>query len=471
MDIEGVSAMPSAPANPNQTTWPQDQRLENNQPKKPSLFPAPSSMFWAGFLIRVLYITIIHTYRIRPQEDHLQFGWEMGRIARALATGFGYADPFTGHSGPTAWSPPLYPLLITGVFKIFGVYTAASAWVLLVINSIFSAATSSVIYEIAARCFHHTGRARKIALWSGWLWALYPAAMQFAVRWIWDMCITAFLFSKILVIALRARSVGEETSLPESSSQGQTTKRWAAFGLLSGLIVLLNSTILLFLPACGLWMLVGAFKAKAPIVPSLLRASLACVLALACIAPWMIRNYTVFHAFIPMRGNLGAELHQSVLKEHEGFPWGATIPVCDVCPVFLQYRQMGEYAYVQHEGELAKQEIRAHKLRFVEYTLKRFFFFWVSVPKPPEHGFLNEAIREANYFFLNLASLLGLALALKQRIPGAVLFAWAFALVPLTYYFITVQARFRHPLEPIMVILMVFLFQSATKREKPVPSN
>ena len=173
-------------------------------------FRAPSAMFWAGLLIRVLYITIVHTYRIRPEEDHLQFGWEMGRIARALATGFGYADPFTGHSGPTAWSPPLYPLLIAAVFKIFGVYTAASAWVLLTINSIFSAATSSVIYEIAARCFHRTGRARKIALWSGWLWALYPAAMQFAVRWIWDMCLTAFLFSKIfVVVALRVRGVGE----------------------------------------------------------------------------------------------------------------------------------------------------------------------------------------------------------------------------------------------------------------------
>jgi hypothetical protein len=44
-------------------------------------------------------------------------------------------------------------------------------------------------------------------------------------------------------------------------------------------------------------------------------------------------------------------------------------------------------------------------------------------------------------------------------------------MVPLTYYFITVQARFRHPLEPIMTILAVFLFQSATKRQKPVLSN
>ncbi len=427
-------------------------------------FRAPSAMFWAGLLIRVLYITIVHTYRIRPEEDHLQFGWEMGRIARALATGFGYADPFTGHSGPTAWSPPLYPLLIAAVFKVFGVYTAASAWVLLTINSIFSAATSSVIYEIAARCFHRTGRSRKIALWSGWLWALYPAAMQFAVRWIWDMCLTAFLFSKIFVVALRVRGIGEQAP----DSKGSTTIRWAAFGLLAGAVALLNSTLLLFLPVCGLWMLIGVLKAKAPVGPTLARGALACAVTLACLAPWTIRNYTVFHTFIPMRGNLGAELHQSILPENGGFPWGATIPVCDVCPVFQQYRQMGEAAYVRHEGDLAKQEIAAHKLRFIEYSLKRFYFFWVSVPKPPEKGVFIEAMREANYFFLNLASLLGLALALKNRIPGAVLFAWAFALVPFTYYLITVQARFRHPLEPIMLILAVYLFQSARNRRNNV---
>jgi hypothetical protein len=432
-------------------------------------------MFWAGFLIRVLYITLVHTYRIRLGEDNLQFGWEMGRIARALVTGFGYADPFTGHSGPTAWSPPLYPLLMAGVFKLFGVYTAKSAWVLLTINSVFSAATSSVIYEIAARCFHKTGskQGRKVALWSGWIWALYPAAMQYAVRWIWDMCISAFLFSKIITIALRVRGVGEEdsrTSQSTAKNQPRTTFLWASFGVLSGLVALLNSTLLIFLMVCGLWMLWGAFKTKAQILPTLLRGGLACILVIATLAPWMIRNWNVFHAFIPMRGNLGAELYQSTLPEHQGFPWGATIPVCEPCPVFQQYRQMGEYAYVKQQDALAKQQIRTHKLRFVEYSLKRFYFFWDSVPKPIEHGVLNETFRVLDYSFVSLAGLLGLILALKQRIPGAVLFAWAFALVPLTYYFVTVQARFRHPLEPLLTILAVYLFQSAT-RSKPKPSR
>jgi hypothetical protein len=429
---------------------------------KSSLFRAPSSMFWVGFLIRVLYITLAHTYRIRLGQDHLQFGWEMGRISRSLVTGFGYADPFTGHSGPTAWVPPLYPLLLAGVFKVFGVYTVKSAWVILTINSIFSAATSSVIYEIAARCFNSldSNRARKIALWSGWLWALHPAAMQYAVRWVWDMAITAFLFSKVIVLALRVRGIGEDTP----AAKTQTTSRWAMFGILSGMIGLLNSTLLLFVPVCGIWMLLGTAKNKMVLRRSLVKAIMAGALFVACLAPWMWRNWTAFHAFVPIRGNFGAELHASVAEGYNGFTLGSRIPVCEVCPEYIEYKRMGELAYVRHEGQLAQQYIRSHKLQFAQLAVKRFYFYWISVPHPIEFGVWNEVFRVLNYSFLSLAALLGLALALKQRIPGAVLFAWAFALLPLVYYFVTVQARFRHPLEPIMTILAVFLFQSATSR-------
>jgi len=160
---------------------------------------------------------------------------------------------------------------------------------------------------------------------------------------------------------------------------------------------------------------------------------------------------------------LGAELHDSVLDSYNGFTVGTRVPVCDVCPDYLEYKNMGEYAYVQREGKLAREHIRTHKLRFFELALKRIYFYWVSVPKPVEKGVLNEAFRVLNYSFVSLAALLGLALALKQRIPGANLFAWAFTLLPLTYYFVTVQARFRHPLEPLMTILAVYLFQSATR--------
>ena len=206
-------------------------------------------IFWVAFAVRVLYITLAHTYHIRPAQDHFQFGWEMGRVARALATGHGYANPFVGHTGPTAWVPPLYPLLLAGVFKLFGVYTALSAWVILTINSVFSAATAPLIYRISTRCYN-----RKVAVWSAWIWALYPAAMQYAVRWVWEMSLTAFLFTAVLLLALRMKHIGEVNPEPRR----QTTPQWLLFGSLWGLIALLNPTLLLFLPACGIWILTSA---------------------------------------------------------------------------------------------------------------------------------------------------------------------------------------------------------------------
>jgi hypothetical protein len=443
--------------------------MQKSQTPNPAhLFRAPLSIFWVGLLVRVLYITLAHTYRIRLSQDHLQFGWEMGRIARALVTGFGYADPFTGHTGPTAWVPPLYPLLIAGIFKVFGVYTAKSAWVILTINSVFSAATALLVYEVAARCFHATAKGARVAFWSGWLWALHPAIIQYAVHWVWDMALTAYFFSWILVLTLRLRAIGDP-----SDTHPQTTRRWLLFGLLWGLLALCNSTPLLFLPACGLWVLIRAWKTPA-FLPSMGKAALSVVVFCCCLSPWMIRNYQVFHALIPMRGNLGAELHQSILEQNDGFPWGATIPVADHDPTYLKYKSMGEYAYVQQEDALAKQAISHHKRRFFRFALKRVYFFWVSVPHPFEHGVKGvfiEMAREINFCFLSLSGLLGLALTLKNRIPAAGLFLWAFLLIPLTYYFITVQARFRHPLEPLIIIFTCYLFLSATPRRTRVPAS
>src|ERR1700761_3144801 len=137
----------------------------------------PWRMFLVGFAVRVLYITLARSYHVRPLEDHFQFGWEIGRIARALVTGYGYADPFTGHTGPTAWSPPLYPLILAGVFRVCGVYTPLAGWSILVVNSFFSAAIAPAVYEIAERCYGDAARTlnrgRDGALGSGWVWALY----------------------------------------------------------------------------------------------------------------------------------------------------------------------------------------------------------------------------------------------------------------------------------------------------------
>ena len=124
--------------------------------EKPSLPPIPRSVFWLvlwSFVLQVAMIGVFREYRTRPQEDHFAFGWEMGRVARSVALGQGFSNPYGGNTGPTAWEPPLYPYLMAGVFKLFGIYTYASAWVLLMINSLFAALTTIPIFLIARRTF------------------------------------------------------------------------------------------------------------------------------------------------------------------------------------------------------------------------------------------------------------------------------------------------------------------------------
>ena len=269
--------------------------------------------------MRVLYILLAHTFKIRPSDDHFEFGWEMGRIGRALATGYGYSDPFTGHTGPTAWTPPLYTLLIGGVFKLFGVYSRMSAFVLLTINSLLSAWTAVLVWEIALRCCN-----RRVALWSGWLWALYPAAMQYAVRWVWEMSATAAVFTAILVLTLRMRGVGD------NQPAKQVWQQWAVFGLLWGILALLNPTPLLMLPVTALYAL---FAPGDPTLASqrwgtrLRHAALATLMFVLVLAPWTARNVAVFHRFIPLRDNFGAENYEGNSPWSTGFPWGRTVPL------------------------------------------------------------------------------------------------------------------------------------------------
>ena len=399
---------------------------------------APWSIFWVAFAVRVLYLTLAHTYRIRAYDDHMLFGEEMGRIARALATGYGFSDPFRGHTGPTAWVGPLFPLLLGGVFKLFGVFTPLSAWVILTLDSLFSALTALAIWEIAALCFD-----QKVAQWSAWIWALYPAAMQYAVRWVWDTSLTTFLFSWVFVVALRMR-------------YGATPARWALLGVLWGLTALSNPALLIFLPACGLWILAGTLDWKRQAGGVLLAA----VLFTACLGPWTWRNWEVFHHFVPARGNFGAELYlgngpgaTGLLMEHDH-------PIQAPSQLRL-YTRLGEIPYSKMRGEQAMAVIHSNPMLFVGNTLKRVFFFWAGVPHPSSKTEWVEYARSLNFIFGSVCGLLGLALALHRKVPAAWLFAWAFLLLPLVYYAVAAHARFRHPLEPLIVVLGVYLFQSA----------
>ena len=197
-----------------------------------------TSLFWMvviAFTLRVGAIVVMHSYRFRAAEANFGFGWEMGRVARAIAAGEGFSNPFHAVTGPTAWEPPLYPYLIAGVFKVFGIYSKASAFVLLTLNSLFSSVTCIPIFLIAKRCF-----GEKVAVSSAWTWALLPYVMYWCTRWVWETSLSALLLALIFLLTLEMEE--KDGLMP-----------WVCFGLL-WVIAALNSPVLLsFLPVSAMW--------------------------------------------------------------------------------------------------------------------------------------------------------------------------------------------------------------------------
>jgi hypothetical protein len=417
----------------------------------------PWRLFWLALAVRLAVIALCHYYRLNPEDDHFHFGAEMGRIARALATGRGYADPFLGQTGPTAWVTPLFPLILSGIFKVFGVYSTLSAWAVLSFDSLLNALMIPLIWETGERCF-----GTRTARWSGWIWALYPAAMQYAVKWIWETTLTVFLFQLALVIALRVgcvRACGEQPLLEPRRPDGPSWSRWLGFGLVWGLMALSNPGLLLFLPVCGIWMLARSGNSWPKHLPKAIAAGL---VFLALIAPWSWRNERAFHQFVLLRTNFGAEFYMANGPGATGIMMLYNHPTKNFGQ-FELYRQMGELRYSAWRGELAKQAIRADVPRFLRLCLTRIYFFWFGVPNADFSPLANFG-RGLNYGFTSLAGLLGLALVLRRRVTGAGLFAAAFLLLPAAYYIVTAHARFRHPLEPLITLLGVYLFQQAERR-------
>lgn len=450
-------------------------------------FRAPLVIFWVGFGVRLLAILIGHTYRIRPIGDHFDFGFEAGRIARSVVTGHGYGNPFNGWSGPTAWLPPLYPLLLALCFKLFGVYSRGAALAIMALDSVFSALIAPAIYEIAARCIDAAGFVRRgsskaapVALWSASIWALYPAAMQYAIHWVWEMSLSACLFTWALVIALRLQQVGEvpldpaATPATEAAVASPLFGLWVAFGALWGCIALSNASLLLLFPASLVWVFWPSLRRRNRGLSKALVGALVASLTFGLVlTPWVVRNERALHAFVPTRANFGIEFwHSTQFAMYGPLPWGVAMPMSSHEREFQRYVQWGEVRYAREKGEMGKRNLRARPDLFARYTLERIQFFWFCTPHPPERHPVLEYLRVLQYAATSLAGLLGLALMLRRRVPGVGLFALAFLCVPLVYYAVTVQPRFRHPLEPLITICAVFLFRSAegvTRKRTDLP--
>jgi 4-amino-4-deoxy-L-arabinose transferase-like glycosyltransferase len=393
--------------------------------------------------LQIAAIGLLHQYRFRPAEDHFAFGWEMGRVGRSIALGQGFSNPYGDSTGPTAWEPPLYPYLIGGVFKLFGVYSTASAWVLLTINSLFTALTAIPIFFIARRTM-----GEKVARWSAWTWALLPYAMYWSIHWVWDTTLGPLLLTLIFLVSLELEA-------------WSVWKGWVSYGVLWGLGALSNPSMLAFLPFSGLWIWYRRHRRGLPSLPGVVLAS---AVFFACLTPWLARNYQTFGRFVFIRDDFGLQFRLGNGPYADGRLMAYLQPNLNVLE-FEKFRRLGELAYAEACKRQAFDWIRENPRRFAEISLKRFVYYWAGVPKESESTALFD-FRNSLFLATSVLAIWGLARAIRKKKPGAWLFLLLVLSYPTTYYFVFPHARYRHPIEPELLILIVFLISEAGTPQK-----
>ncbi|HZR32009.1 MAG TPA: glycosyltransferase family 39 protein [Terriglobales bacterium] len=414
-----------------------------------SFFRSPVFIVLVALLLRLAVIGIGHTYRITPRRDHFQFGWEMGRIARSLAAGQGFASPTDLPTGPSAWEAPLYPYLMAGVFKLFGAYSSASGFVILAINSVFSALTCLTIYGIGMRLFGPIP-----ANWAAWTWALFPYAIYWPVRVVWETSLSAFLLSLVFLLSLR---------LVKESRRSD----WLTLGVLWGLIALTNPTMLSFLPFSLGWIW---WKLRVLGKKPTLNVALVLVLCVAVMAPWLARNYLVFGRFIFVRDNFGMELHLAN-NEVSGGKWTRSEHPGNDPQQMKKFQEVGELPYMQAEQRAAFDFIRAHPGQFLRYCSQRAVYFWIGNPQETLVGSWNLGLARHLAFFLSAAAaFVGLWLCFRNQVPCTFLFACLMILFPIPYYIAHPSPRYRHAIEPEMVLLIVYALWQARGCRIEIPN-
>jgi hypothetical protein len=227
--------------------------------------------------------------------------------------------------------------------------------------------------------------------------------------------------------------------------------RW---GGIWGLLALTSPSALAVLPFLAVWLIYRRARAgRRWFVPNLAAAAVFVVI----VSPWFIRNYELFHRFIPFRDNMGLVLRLGTKGEglhwahYEFGPWHNQAE-------WDEYKQLGELRYMEHKGQQANESIRAYPGWFVWTSARRAFYLWTGYWSLDRAYLKEEPLDPPNIFLcttLTIFALLGLRNALRRDLGAHLPYALVLFAFPLVYYITSPEVYYRRPIDPFFVILAV----------------
>jgi 4-amino-4-deoxy-L-arabinose transferase-like glycosyltransferase len=185
---------------------------------------------------------------------------------------------------PTATIPPVYPLFLFAVYAVFGDSINTVLWIEL-LQVFLSGISCAIIYHLVSLTFK-----RKVALFSGILFAVYPMFIYLPGQI--SSANVYILINLALMYCLIKGKNAQETGL------------FYCAGILYGILLLSRTQTIVYLPFIVLWIFLYVREHM------LHRVGVFLVMALIVLAPWMYRNYRVFNTLVPLTTQSGYNLWQ-----------------------------------------------------------------------------------------------------------------------------------------------------------------
>jgi 4-amino-4-deoxy-L-arabinose transferase-like glycosyltransferase len=419
------------------------------------IFGAAKSLWLIVLVALIARLYFVYDFEVgvpRQAVSTIPFLFEVGNIAHSLATGHGFGSPFRAATGPTAWMTPLFPALLACIFRVFGSYTF-HAWLAVAIFNIFCCTAATIpVFLIGTRI-----GGKSVGAGAAWLWAIFPNAILLPVESMWDASLSALLAITILWATLALDDSGR-------------IRNWCAYGLLWGVALMTNATLGALLPFLLGWLTYRAYKTDPR---CLLKAAASVVVVILCCVPWTIRNYAVFHTFVPLRSVLGLQLWLGNNDHTQDIFRG------DLHPIYnsqerAHYVDVGEIAYMHEKKDEAVRYMLAHPSREAHLVFRRFISIWAGGTPYPLADFVESSSWWFRYVVaFNLLAALGALGGIIILFWRRSIYAFPVAVFPVVYpcaFYLTLSLpRYRLPVDPVVMLLCaLFVHQLFAKRTQQI---
>jgi len=368
--------------------------------------------------------------RIQTMWQEWHTPTEVERVARSLAEGRGFHDPFGFPTGPTAHVSPLYPFYVAGIYTLISNPDSAQERLALVASGMAATLITFLLLPTLAVRLGMPAAA-------GWLAAFLLAGTP-RTAWIEAAGTHEQPFARLVLVVLVLMAC-------RLHHEAWTKRRTVLMaGVLLGVIGLLAPNLL---AAAGLlllfdWIALNGCRRRV-VLGALMQASVALLLLL----PWMTRNYIVLGKPLLFRSNFGLELAIGNAPDSTGCPSGPAFnrlhPLGKATAA--RVRAMGEVAFMRCQRDSALTWIQDDPGRFVHLSAKRAAWFLLV----PREGRPSEArITSWDWAYLLLACLSWLQLGrlFWQRSWAAACLAAVLIGTSAPYVITHVEMRYRTPM-------------------------